>query len=278
MKNYSWCGVAGFLVSLGAVHSAHASDFFVTDTSDSYEQGDGVCSLREAVDTANWDDCWQDCGCGEDELDTVSLSLQATYTLDGPLHIWDAMVLWGNQAVVRGADGAGDFAGLVVQTDRYVEFQNLTIENFHRPALLIDQNAALYAWGLEVRNNDFSIGSGQNAAIAVLGGAYLYLMGANIHHNVDNIKGGGIFLNPGASVDLEWSSIHHNQVTQYGGGVHNQGYFHCYGGSIIYSNSAVYGGGGVYNTSAGVFDGPSNECHVISNTSTMGGANIGGHP
>ena len=61
------------------------------------------------------------------------------------------------------------------------------------------------------------------------------------------------------------------------GGVHNQGYFHCYGGSIIYSNSAVYGGG-VYNTSAGVFNGPANACHVISNTSTMGGANIGGHP
>ena len=96
MKSYHWCGLAGFLMASGAVHSAHATDFFVTDTSDSYTQGDGVCSLREAVDTANWNDCWEDCGCGEwgGEPDHVWLPQGTTCTLNSSLFIWDAMVLW----------------------------------------------------------------------------------------------------------------------------------------------------------------------------------------
>jgi len=278
MNKYNWCGLAGFLVAIGAGHSAHATDFLVTDNSDSYIQGDGVCSLREAVDTANYNDCWQDCGCGQsDQVDTVSMHPDNTYTLNSALYVWDPVVLWGNQGVVRGAAGSSDFPGIIVQTN-YVEIENLVLENFHRSALVIDQNAVAYADGLEVPNNSFHIGNGQNAGISLQSGAYLYLMGAYIHDNTDNIKGGGIFLNQNSWVDLEWSTIQNNQVTQYGGGVHNQGHFHCYGGSIIYGNHAVYGGGGVYNTTPGVFDGPSNECFVTGNTSTKGGADIGGHP
>jgi CSLREA domain-containing protein len=270
-------GLAGFLLAMGAVRSAHATDFLVTDTADTYVQGDGVCSLREAVDTANYNDCWTDCGCGDaGDVDTVSLSSGVTYTLNSRLDIWDAVVLWGNHGIIRAAS-SGYFNGILVQQTSYTEFQNVILENFKYSALVIDTDAAAWMWGLEVRNNSFAVGGGQNAGITLLSNAYLYLYGANIHDNIGSIKGGGFCMNSSSWLDLEASYVRYNTVSQYGGGVHNQGHFHCYGGTFISGNSAVYGGGGVYNTTAGVFDGPSNSCFVLGNTSTMGANNIGGH-
>src|SRR5687768_14363993 len=105
MEKRNWCGLGGFLLTMGTSHAASATDFFVTDTADTYVQWDGVCSLREAIDTANYNDCWGDCGCGDaSNMDTVSLSYGATYTLDDTLYIGDPVVLWGNHAIIRGAD------------------------------------------------------------------------------------------------------------------------------------------------------------------------------
>jgi CSLREA domain-containing protein len=261
-------------MTIGAVHSAHATSFTVTDTSDSYTQGDGVCSLREAVDTANWNDCWDDCGCGgtgAGEIDYVILASGTTYTLNGVLDIWDPLVLSGNHAVIRGS-GADVFNGLRLFAWHYLT--DVALENFRVASLVVETGAQVSATGLEVRNNELTPAAGQTSSILVRAGAYLYLNAAYIHHNTRSIKGGGIFIETDGAVVLYASLIESNQVSQYGGGVHNQGHFHCYGDSYIRGNSAGYGGGGVSNVAGAVFDNES--CHIIDNTSTRGGANI--HP
>ncbi len=245
--------LAGSMTVFGAcfalAHQARAAVFYATDLADSYVWGDGVCSLREAVDTANYNDCWADCGCGDPQdhvnRDIVYLA-DASYELDDWLPIWDSVEIVGAGSVIYAGD-VGDFRGLHVYSDAYdVVLRDFWLTNFSRNALVADSGSVVLTYGLVVYDNMFSIGSGQNASVLAQPYSYVLLDNFVSAYNTEAIKGGGLFVGTDATVELNNSFVVGNRASQYGGGAHVQGTLWCTNSSIVENTAEDYAGGGVY--------------------------------
>jgi CSLREA domain-containing protein len=274
MTSKHWSSLAFFGASTLLAQAAYATDFYVTDTADSYTQSDGVCSLREAVDTANYNDCWDDCGCGTPEhhhdtspSDIVRLSAGVTYTLENRLDVWDSVTIIGDEGqrpIIRAADNGLGFAGIVGLSDAWeIQLISFNLTNFRAPALVASNDSWVIATLLTVRDNFLSIGSGQNASILAQSGSYLQLNSLTAIFNQGNIKGGGLLVGTSATVDLNGGFIALNSASQYGGGAHVQGTLNC-SNSLITDNTAGIAGGGVYVTSTG--NASLDSCTVLSNS------------
>jgi hypothetical protein len=253
---------------IGSVGSANAAGFYVTDTTDSYTAGDTKCSFREALDTAYYNDCYWDCGCGSPtDWDEIILAAGKTYTLLDAVYVPDATYIHtttGSPSIIKAGNPGWNFPGLIVQAPGWGAYlYDLRLEGFRRPALWVDQNTWAEAYRVTVRNNSFVIGSGQNASVLVNPGSYIYMENSEISNNSNNIKGGGMLILAGGQGEIWGSNVHHNAASQYGGGVHNLGTFWCTN-STIANNSAGIQGGGLYTYTTATSN--LSNCSITNNT------------
>jgi len=253
----------------GFAAQAHAAEFYATDLADSYVWGDGVCSLREAVDTANYNDCWADCGCGDPQdhvsRDVVYLAPDVTYQLDNLLEVWDSVEIVGGGSTMVRAGENGYFPGILVYSDAYdVVLSDFWLTNFRRAALIADTGSVVLTYGLGMYQNPFAVGAGQNAGVQAQPYSYTLLDGFVSADNHSAIKGAGIYINANATVELRNGFIVGNDVSQYGGGVHVEGTLFCTD-SLITENRAGYAGGGihVYTPTGHLY---TSNCDVSNNT------------
>jgi CSLREA domain-containing protein len=244
---------AMFFSCMLLARAGHASTFTVTTEEDTYEQGDGVCSLREAVDTARFNDCWEDCGCGSPDdpsnsipSDIVELGPGKTYTVGSQLDISDSLLIIArgeDPATIRAADSEAEFLGFVAHDCVGGSvLHSIRLANFRQTALSVGPGCDLTAFNVTLDGNR-GIFITQTGSILARSGSIVRLVKVVATNNTAN-KGGGILVDNGATVVLSQSTIFRNTAQQYGGGVYVMGTLACYN-SVISHNTADHEGGGL---------------------------------
>jgi len=227
-----------FLTTLAAT-SVHAADIFVTTDVDEIIEN-GICSLREAVISANTDQPIGGCHTGNG-ADTIYLEDYTVYTLSiiganedasltGDLDITDDLTIIGGANATKKAKIRGDYIDRVIHItgSSNVTFLNLNIE-------------------------DGSAGSSDGGGIYNNGGA-LQLTAVSVSDCITDDNGGGLFNTSNGTVELNNGTIHHNTAGTDGGGVYNESGSITLTDSHVFENQANQDGGGVFNSENGTFN------------------------
>ncbi|MCA2000837.1 MAG: sortase [Chloroflexi bacterium] len=198
------------------VRPAYAAGYVVDSLADNTAAGDGFCTLREAIQSAN-NAGNGDCGPNSAADDTITFSVSGTITLVSFLGI-----VTGQGALT--IDGGG----------------NITISgNNSVQVFYVNSGAALTLQNLTIANGFSSSGGGisndSGGTVTVINSAF---SGNSAYY------GGGI-RNFGALTVTD-STFSGNSATYYGGGIRNFGTL-TVTNSAFSSNSATYNGGGIDN-------------------------------
>ncbi|MDW8169372.1 MAG: choice-of-anchor Q domain-containing protein [Acidobacteriota bacterium] len=217
--------------------------FTVTSTADNLTNGDGQCTLREAIRAAN-NSASNDCGTASPASDVIVLQSGATYTLsldptagnedaalEDDLDILAAgtLTIQGNGAtiervgpcILNGTITAGEFRIFhVVASAANLTLQNVTVRN--------------------------GCTDGSTNGGGVLNSGTLTVISSTIRNSRANVDGGGLF-NTGTLTVID-STISNNLVNDDGGGIYNGGVL-TVTNSAISNNTAAVWGGGILNAS-----------------------------
>jgi CSLREA domain-containing protein len=234
---------------------ASGKAIFVTTTQDELN-GDGDCSLREAVRSANLDSAVDACQAGSG-FDTIVLGaglyrLTITGTGEdnaqaGDLDLLEEVIILGKSAAETIIDGNQHDRVFHVNVVSGVQLVDLTIQNGAAPA----EEADLYGGGgilnqngtLEVQN---AILSGNRAART--GGGLDNLSTAwltNVTATGNSSEDGGAIFNSG-TLNLNGVNLTDNTAANTGGGLDNQGDVTIINVTIS-GNSANLEGGGLFS-------------------------------
>ncbi len=194
---------------------AYAAGFVVDSLADNNTAGDGLCTLREAIESAN-NAGNGDCGADSTADDTITFSVSGTITLSSTL----PAIVSGQGALTVDGGGNITISGnnsvqvFYVNAGAALTLQNLTVANGRTTT---DGGGVYNAGTLTVSNSTFS--------------------GNRAHY------GGGIY---NASTLMVNNSTVSNNGAAHGGGVYNAGTL-TVSNSTVSGNSANYGGGGIDN-------------------------------
>lgn len=254
--------IVGFLFFVDEVNAAIIE---VNDLSDTMNPGDGICTLRDAVDAANNNnDNGGDCVMGDDLSDVDAGGVQGdiiqvpsgTYNLTSGnvFEINSFIKVEGNSVepsdVILSALSNRIF---YVQNDMFLVIDGITIQNgvsWYGSGILNEVGATLYLKNSVVRNCLATAG-----ALAGGGGIYnredatVIIENSSITENeADSSNGGGIY-NSG-TITIHFSTISNNISAGYGGGVYNAGsdaVANIVNTTISGNNAydAIVGGGGI---------------------------------
>ncbi|GBD26796.1 hypothetical protein HRbin30_02138 [bacterium HR30] len=207
-------GLVGFSPLLWPVAPVMAATFTVTSTADNLTNGDGFCTLREAISAAN-NAATNDCGSASAGNDTIVLQSGATYTLslDGTA---------GNEDT--GAEDDLDIAGASTAGTLTIQGNGATIER--STAVLCDPNGSVVA--------------GEFRIVHVLSGGNLTLQNVTVENGCADgagfpaNSGGGIFVPSGGTLTVTTGTISNNSAGRFGGGIFNNNV-----GTVTLTNSTI---------------------------------------
>lgn len=252
-RRWSATGSAVALASAYLIHSAcaQAAVTLTVNTTADNTTDDGVCSLREAIYSANnLASLNGDCPAGSSSGTIIKLGSH-TYAASAPFDIVAPVTIRGNGAsstIVRGnLDASVDYFFAVWFISGDATFEKLTIDG----GALAGDTAGIGAFassGLNVV--DASVRDFTNGGIRVLGVPVLVSRSSVFNNSTDG-NGGGVSVSPYfaglGSLRIEQSAIYDNDASGAGGGVYfTGGGNNQWNDSTISSNYAGTLGGGIY--------------------------------
>lgn len=247
---------------LGAIESG---GIVVNTTATPVNDGDGFCSLVEAV--ANADDQvdgqpYTDCSPGNPAgADIVILNSGATYTFttayaggDGLPTINTEVTIKGSRATIARDPSAGNFRLFNVASTGDLTINDVTLKNG-----IANIGGAIYSQGqLIVENVTFTqntstvnnSSTGGGGAIMMSGGS-LDVMESTFYDNVA-YRGGGVFAR-NSQVSINYTDIFTNEAYSWGGFIYTTGDTDFTGQTIFAQGNLVsgIGGGGVFYLASG---------------------------
>lgn len=258
-------------IGLAPAPIAHAASLTVNTLLDNTANGDGLCTLREAITAANDNADYNDCvatGYGDD---TITFSISGTITLGSQLpNIQNAGTLTidgaGQNVTISGNDITRVFQ---VNFGATLNLQNLTVTNGHASTGGGINNGGT----LNVTNCTFS----SNSAPGSSGGALQNTSDgtaniANSTFSTNNASMGGGISNFGA-LTITGSTFSGNDASSVGGAIYNQSGSSTLTvmNSTFSSNTATAEGGGIYNLIGTL---SINDSAFSDNTAANGGGSI----
>lgn len=187
------------LLAAGNTPVARAATITVNSTADTTVNGDGVCTLREAIINANNDAAtWSDCPAGNG-VDAIHITATGTLTLASALpNLTRGLTINGPGALNLTISGGGTYRVFYVQGTGPFSFSDLTIANASAPGswgggIWI----AAATNGMSVNRMTFSANQASaGGAIYNAGGHPLTVMNSTF---VNNTGYGGAILNDGSA-------------------------------------------------------------------------------
>ena len=273
--------------------SAPAGTSILVNTTTDELNGDGDCSLREAIRAANTNLAVDACAAGSaSSADKITLQGAATYTLSiagaddtaaaGDLDIADDLTIQGSGAIVQAGTTTANGIDRVfhILAGQTVRMFDLTIRH-GRLNLFgggIEVAGALTLEDCTVTSNTSTGNSGggihqsaggsltligttvsSNTASTLGGGLNLSgsvatLVNSTITNNhATNDRGGGIRIGPAAIVTLITSTVSNNDSGDNGGGIFNEGSL-TLAGSTVHTNQAGVPGGAISEAGGGIYN------------------------
>jgi CSLREA domain-containing protein len=255
----------------------------VNTTSDESSPGDGLCSLREAINNANSpgvDTTAGDCTLGSGN-DIINFSVSGTIVLGRPLPVIQNSVTIDGSGRTIAIDGANSFTALIVNSGATLNLDDLTIQ--HAASSIVSNGVSfgggIFSFGTTtVANSTFSGNSagdgggifaegslsvtestfsGNSAGLfgGGFGGAIFNFGTATIANstfagNSATIGGGGVFNNV-TNATVTSSTFSGNSADSYGGGIFNDGTITVSNSTFVGNDAGLFGGGIFdYNTNA----------------------------
>ena len=277
-------GVACVLPLLLA-RPSHAGTIVVNSAADTVAY-DGVCTLREAVISANADVDYADCT-GASGFDTLIVNATPVLSSNEPIEISSGIMLQGgNYPLLRPI--IGKYSQFVVDQTATLELSDIKLTQFTTTAITVNKAAGLRPARLPISaatcwwNTPRSLATmaatwaTQTPSILSLGGN-VTITASILQNNVGGIKGAAV-LNQNGSLDINGSSFISNVVDQYGGAIHNYGggyayiYNSTFGGNQQTGQTPGLGGGAIYNSSGSTVD--IDFCTIAWNSSVVSGGGI----
>jgi CSLREA domain-containing protein len=209
----------------------------VTTLDDIVDPDDGLCSLREALDTANTNSYLEDCGMGDVLTDTITFDVSGTITVTSHLSVTVGGPLVVDGGSVITTSGGGSTPIWVIHTDANLTLLNLTTNGghsiwgggIHNSGELriinnhINNNFASYCWDF----NCYGWGGG------IYNQGVLYMYKSTLRGNGALSSGGGIF-NTGY-LQIINSTLSENTALGNSGAIRNEG------GTLLLINSTLFG-------------------------------------
>lgn len=242
-----WVLLALGIIGLWAL-PALAANYVVTTLNDNTTAGDGSCTLREAIQSAN-NAGNGDCGANSSADDTITFNVSGTIVLSSQL---PAIVSGQGKLTIDGAgqitiSGNNSVRVLEVNSGGDLTLQNLTVSNGRAPfAGGIFNNGGT----LTIINSTLS---GNSAIFFGGGGIRNYQGTVNISNSTlsSNSAGdGGGIANEEGTVNIIDSTLSSNSVTNFGGGLYSFKGVVNISNSTLSGNSASFHGGGIFNDDA----------------------------
>ena len=261
-----------------------ATSITVNTLNDSSTSGDGLCSLREAINNANspgTDTTGGDCLVGT-ATETISFSVSGTITLSSALPTIansspGSLTIDGSGQTIT-VDGANSFQVLQVHSGATLSLNSLTIAHGNAS----DGGGVFAAIGstLTVTNSNF-LNNSAGTGGAIDSGATLTVGNSNFSANsatAGQITGGGaIFGFSGATMITNTAFL--NNSAKYGGALEVDESALSVVSSAFAGNSASYGGGAIFNYGNTIpAISVTNSTFSANQATTLGGAifNLGG--
>ena len=209
--------------------------------------GDGKCSLQEAISNANGDnDAFADCASGTGLTDVITFSgIKGTIKLTAGLSLGGGSLrIEGDQKITLSlARGVGGTVVINNALDATLDGLTIAGGSGSTGGGIVNQG------GLMARNATIA----NNTATTVGGGIYntgvLFVDNSTISANAAASAGAGIF-NMG-TLTMKDSTFNRNKTTGEGGGIANMspGVLAFQGNNTVSHNTAGSGGGGIFNNS-----------------------------
>lgn len=225
IRLFSAALILAFLVSFLPMRRAYAGALTVNNLGDgAWVWWDGTCTLREAIDTANWG-ATTDCGNGAG-ADTITFSVSGAITLTaGQFWIGDNITINGGGTII--IDGNNGTRIFQVASAGSLTLHNLALQN----GQVAGNGAAVENDGtLTVDNVTFSnnqVTGAWNGGGAIFNDGTATLSGATFQNNQSQAgNGGAIFNTTNGVLTVDNSIFDGNQVTApftVGGAIHNEG-------------------------------------------------------
>ena len=282
------------LSAIGVTPAHAAATLTVNTLEDNITNGDGLCTLREAIVAANFDMDFHDCTASSYVADRIVFSVSGTITLGSTLPTITAA---GGALTINGSGQTITISGnnlvrvLQVDSSASLTVQNLTIANgsfavgggiFNNGTLAITNstfsgNSASGGSGggivnadtLTITNSTFS-GNNAVAGGGIVNTGTLTITNSAFSGNSASSSVGGGITNAG-TLTITNSTFSGNSAN-WGGGINNTNTL-IITNSTFSGNSAVTSGGGIFNSSAGTLT-VTNNTFSGNTASSSGGGGI----
>ncbi len=255
--------------------SVHAAAYTVNTLLDSASNGDGFCSLREAIEAVN-NMASNDCGFGSGGNDTISFSVSGTIRLSSTLPeliaAEGAVTIDGANGITLSGDtnndGSGDVRLLITNSGSDLTLKNLTIRDGKAdtpvPDLLI--GGALFSQGALTISNVFFQNNSAEYGGALYSDGPATLERVFFSQNRATISGGAID-NAGTMILLS-SSFFSSNAADSGAAILNFANL-TIRKSAFFDGQAIYGAG-IMNTNSLVIE----DSYFNNNVASEGGGSI----
>ncbi len=244
--------LVGLALTLVPAPRVHAATLTVNTLLDDTTNGDGLCTLREAITAANNNADYNDCAATGYGDDTITFSVSGIITLSAQLPVITAA---GGALTIDGAGQSVTISGndavrlFSVGAGATLNLQNLTLANGRAST-----GGGVRNGGTLQASNCIFASNVSTTTVMGLGGGAIY----NDNHTTlmvsrsvfsDNraaMAGGGIFVRAGGAVTITQSTFSGNSASG-SGGISNDNGTMIVTGSTFSGNSATSGGGGIGN-------------------------------
>lgn len=219
---------------------ANAANIVVNSNGD-VDGEDGVCTLREAVTSANNDNAMSSgcvAGSGDDVITFASGYSYITLTQAAAIPIYSNLAIQGIEGRGDSIDASSNGGHFSILAGT-VSISDLTLYNGLNPdgsggGAINQSNGNVTIDGVVLRNNVSTHATGGGGAIRV-GNGSLTIRDSAIRYNSTNYKGGGIHSDgTSAVITVESSQISRNYADDRGGGIEVLG-------TVTISNSTITG-------------------------------------
>ena len=250
--------------------SAMAATITVNETADAYINGDGRCSLREAIIAANTDAPLDACPAGTGDDDVIQLAA-AAYPLSiangmntdedlgvrGDLDVLESLTIQGPTTGTATINAMGiDRVMNVIGTATVLNLRGVTLRGGAAPAGTFGGGLAIEFAGVVIERGGVDLNTASNGGGVDISGSNAYpgrleLRRSTVSDNTASGDGGGIRIDQDSAVILDQSTVSGNRA-DFGDGIHNQGHAALIN-STVSGNGATTGGigGGIYNANQG---------------------------
>ena len=236
-------GMLGVSVVIDSLARAESSGPAIgaidVNTLDDELNGDGDCSLREAITAANGNTATEACPPGDGaSTDTITFAVSGTIQLTAPM-----TVTAGGPLVINGGGAVTVSGGNSVRIF-YVNYSaDLTLESLFLTSGSADYGGGVYnAGNLTVSNSTLSDNSAYTSGGGIFNVQRATIMSSTLSGN-SALSGGGIYNDFVLSISS--STLSGNSASQNGGGIYNDGSAWLTN-STLSGNSASSRGGGIY--------------------------------